>query len=142
MKSESADVKDKEMGNSNEDGSEESLQDKKSIIKEGAGGEEIQDVEGSNVKGKNKLEKAFVGDKTINQSSSKKPVHSFFGNHINYLTTHSITCFSPSYQACRYSASTLNLCAGGIEFEYWLGYWLSSVRCLIVLPSFFRQMPG
>lgn len=95
VKSLCADIEDKEMENCDEVGSK----DKKSIIKEGAGGEENQDMEGSNVKRKNKLKNSSVGGNSIQQSSSKKPIHSFFGNDINYLDTYSHSCFSSLYHA-------------------------------------------
>jgi hypothetical protein len=94
------------MGNCHEAGSEELSQDNKLIVKEEAGGKENQDVEGSQVKGENKLDKTSVGDKGV-QQSSKKPTHSFFGNHSTYLPAHSFICFSLLYQACSGSPTFL-----------------------------------
>lgn len=84
LKSESADVKDEGVENGNGEGSEESLQDKKPIVKERAGGEENQHMEESEVYGKDKLEKTSVEDRSLKKSTSKNPIHSFFGNHITF----------------------------------------------------------
>lgn len=73
VKTESAHVKKDEVKKCSKTGSAE-----KPIIKEEKDDAENQDIEGNHTKEGDKL------DKNIKETSSEKPVHSFFGNCNNY----------------------------------------------------------
>jgi hypothetical protein len=88
-----------------------SSKDKKTIIKEEEGEAENQDIEGNHIKEGDKL------DKNIKETSSEKPVHSFFGNCHNY-------------HLCR--QLHVMIYSGGAQFKY-------SESCSVVFLSLFRQ---
>lgn len=76
MKTENAHIKEDEVEKYSKTESAESVSsnDKKPIIKGEEGEAENQDIEGNHIKEGDKL------DKNVKDASSKKPVHSFFGN--------------------------------------------------------------
>ena len=80
MKTENAHIKVDEVEKCSETGSAESVSsnDKKPIIMEEEDEAENQDIEGNHIKEGDKF------DKNIKETSSEKPVHSFFGNCNNY----------------------------------------------------------
>jgi hypothetical protein len=97
VKGENADIKEEEekVDNCNKDGSEEIVYSPKKIsIKEVVGEEENQNTEGSHVKKEDKLDKTTVEGKSFKESSSKKPIHSFFGNYSNYQHIYPFTYLS------------------------------------------------
>ena len=80
METENAHIKEDEVEKCSKTGSAESVSsnDKKPILKEEEDEAENQNVEGNHIKEGDKL------DKNIKETSSEKPVHSFFGNCNKY----------------------------------------------------------
>lgn len=80
MKTENAHIKEDEVEKCSKTGSAESVSsvDQKPITKGEEDEAEKQDTEGNHIKEGDKL------DKNIKETSSEKPVHSFFGNWNNY----------------------------------------------------------
>jgi hypothetical protein len=80
VKTENTHVKEDELEKCSKTGSAESVSsdDQKPITKGEEDEAENQDIEGNHIKEGNKL------DKNIKETSSEKPVHSFFGNCNNY----------------------------------------------------------
>jgi hypothetical protein len=114
VKTENAHVKEFEVEECSKTGSEESVSsnDKKPNIKGEEDEAENQNIEGNHIKEGDKL------DKNIKETSSEKPVHSFFGNCNNYYLSKQL--------------HMLVLYSGGAQFKY-------SESSSVVFLSLFRQ---
>jgi hypothetical protein len=114
VKTENAHIKEDKVEKCSKTGSAESVSsnDKKPIIKGEEDEAKNQDIEGNHIKEEDKL------DKNIKETSSEKPVHSFFGKCNNYYLSKQL--------------HAMVLYSGGAQFKYF-------DRCSVVFLSLFRQ---
>jgi hypothetical protein len=131
VKTENAHVKEDEVKKCNKTGSAESFstKDKKPIIKREEVDTENQDIEGNHIKKGDKL------DENIKETSSEKPVHSFFGNCNNYKLSKGVQFKCTESYSSRNNQHNAHICTTVLFYMLAPTCFGSSLQSSVVLPS-------